>query len=812
MILRIVVLLFLLFAVAGARVRASTADSCLSVVVRFPEGTLIPTAFVDVGVGREPIRPDRRGRIRLCDIDTGRTLLVGADGCDPLVVALRTLPVDDSRTVTITLRRRDRMAEPVVVTGDSLSGGVVSYLGDVTATAIYAGKKTERIDLASITANTATNNPRQIYASVAGLNIWESDGAGIQLGIGGRGLSPNRTSNFTTRQNSYDISADPLGYPESYYTPPAEALERIELVRGAGSLRYGTQFGGMINFVMREGARDEAFSGIARISAGTYGFAGLFTQVGGTVGDVNYTALYQGRRGDGWRPNAGFDMHMGYASVRADVAPGLRIRGEYTVMSYLAQQPGGLTDRQFSLDPSQSLRARNWFAVDWNLAALTVDYVASDRTVVRSQFFGMVSGRQALGNLERINVADLGRERTLIDGVFRNVGNESTVIHDVDLFGQRSTVLVGTRLFHGTTSQRQGNGSAGADADFRFLRPDDLEGSDFRFPNDNAALFAEAVLRLPGGFALIPGARLEHITTRSEGYYKQRVTDFAGNVIVDTNIAETRSRSRTIGLLGLGMTYRLDPSCELYGNLAQNYRSITFSDLRIDNPNLIVDSAITDERGYTADIGIRGYLADIVRFDASLFYLRYDDRIGQVLRADQAPLYLPYRYRTNIADAYTAGLEAVVDLSLVPLFTDAPVPLDLHLLLNGSVLRGAYIDTDDASVRGRAVELVPPHTVRIGLQGAWKAIRASLLVSSVGEHFTDATNAVQTATAVNGVIPAYTVVDVSVRVQIDAIGIELSCNNVLDARYFTRRADAYPGPGIIPSDIRTATMSVQYRW
>jgi Fe(3+) dicitrate transport protein len=80
--------------------------------------------------------------------------------------------------------------------------------------------------LADINANLAANNSRQIFAKVAGLNVWESDGGGVQLGIGARGLSPNRTAEFNTRQNGYDISADALGYPEAYYTPPAEALQK----------------------------------------------------------------------------------------------------------------------------------------------------------------------------------------------------------------------------------------------------------------------------------------------------------------------------------------------------------------------------------------------------------------------------------------------------------------------------------------------------------------------------------------------------------------------------------------------------------
>src|ERR1700709_2461893 len=96
----------------------------------------------------------------------------------------------------------------------------VTRLKDVDGAGIYAGKKSEVIVLKDITANTATNNSRQIYSKVARLNISENDGgAGIQLAIGGRGLDPNRTSNFNTRQNGDDISADALGYPQSYHTP-----------------------------------------------------------------------------------------------------------------------------------------------------------------------------------------------------------------------------------------------------------------------------------------------------------------------------------------------------------------------------------------------------------------------------------------------------------------------------------------------------------------------------------------------------------------------------------------------------------------
>ena len=101
------------------------------------------------------------------------------------------------------------------------------------------------------------------------LNIFDNGDAGLQLNVGGRGLDPNRTAHFNTRQNGYDISADPLGYPESYYTPPAEALSQIQIVRGAASLQYGPQFGGLVNFVFNPPNKEKNLELVSRQTAGS---------------------------------------------------------------------------------------------------------------------------------------------------------------------------------------------------------------------------------------------------------------------------------------------------------------------------------------------------------------------------------------------------------------------------------------------------------------------------------------------------------------------------------------------------------------
>ncbi len=669
---------------------------------------------------------------------------------------------------------------------------------------IYSGKKTEVVSLANLTANVSTNNPRQIYGRVTGLNIWESDGAGLQLGIGGRGLSPNRTANFNTRQNGYDISADALGYPESYYTPPAEALDRIEIVRGAASLQYGTQFGGLLNFRFKRGPQDKKIELTSRQTLGSWGFFGSFNSIGGTVakGKLNYYAYFQYKTGDGWRPNSQFDYRCGYASVEYKPSQRLALQLDLTRMDYLAKQPGGLTDKLFQDDARQSVRSRNWFQVDWNLVALSMNYTFSERTRLNIRNFGLIAERQSVGNLERINVADFGGNRTLIDGQFRNAGQEGRLLHQYNWRGLPQTLLLGYRLYYGHSTARQGDANNSSGPDFYFLHPDELENSDYDFPNRNQALFAEHVINFSPKWSLTPGLRLEHISTESEGYYTRRVLDAAGNVIVQDKIEDSQSRNRSFLIGGLGASFKPRASLECYANVSQNYRAINFTDLRIANPNFVVDSNIRDERGFTADLGLRGQKAGFFSWELTAFYVAYNGRIGQVLRADQPPLYNDYRFRSNISDARNIGLEAFGEVDILRLFGHQPSATRWTWFVNAAFVDARYVDTDDASVRNKKVEMAPPLMLRSGTSlqnGPW---RAAFQAGYIAAHYSDATNAERTSTAVEGRIPAYLVADLSLSYQWRLLRLEGSCNNLLDARYFTRRAESYPGPGIIPSDGR----------
>ncbi len=692
--------------------------------------------------------------------------------------------------------------------GIEIVGSKRTWLKSVDHFGIYEGKKTEVVNLQNIDANTSTNNARQIYARITGLNIWESDQAGLQLGIGGRGLSPNRTSSFNVRQNGYDISADALGYPESYYTPPAEALDRIEIVRGAASLQYGTQFGGMVNFRFKRGPRDRKFQFLTRQTGGSWGFFGSFNSIAGQVGKLNYYAYFQYRRGNGYRANSGFDYYNSFVGLEYTLSKKGTLEFEYTYMHYLAQQAGGLTDRLFTVDPRQSVRARNWFQVDWNIFALMYTHSFSKKVQLNVRSFGLLALRQSVGNLDKINVVDFGGDRTLIDGQFRNMGMESRLLNRYALLNQHHTLLVGLRLYRGNTTARQGNGSDGDDANFTFNNPNDIENSDYTYPNTNAAVFAENIFQLSPKWSFTPGVRFEYINTQAEGYYKQYVIDGAGNIIVSNTINESLERRRSFLLFGGGLSYKQGRAAEWYANISQNYRAINFSDLRIDNPNLRVDPNIQDESGYTADLGIRGLVKKWLRYELTFFYINYQDKIGQVLRTDSV-LFNDYRYRTNVSDARNVGVESMLECSLSDLFAIANEKLSWSVFQNLAVIDARYINTEDKSIENKKVEMVPPYNIKWGMRLKYAGLSTSVQYTLIGQHFSDASNSEFTATAVEGIIPSYRVLDWTMGYEHSFWRIEFSLNNALNESYFTRRADSYPGPGIIPADGRAYYLTLQ---
>ena len=686
----------------------------------------------------------------------------------------------------------------------------VKRLADVEEMAIYAGKKNEVVVMDNIFANLATNNARQIYSQIAGLNIYQNDDAGLQLNIGGRGLDPNRTSNFNTRQNGYDISADVLGYPESYYTPPAESLSEIQIIRGAASLQYGTQFGGLVNFKMKDPNPNRLLEVQTQNTVGSNNLYTNFTSLSGTKNKLSYYAFFNYKRGDGFRDNSEFESRNTYFKSIYKPSEKTEISAELTYLSYLAQQAGGLNDVMFNNKPYQSNRSRNWFAIDWLLYNAKITHAFSDRTKFSFNFFGLDATRKALGfRSNRVDQVDSFEARDLIKGDFRNYGFESRMIHNYKLLNKNSTALLGLKFYKANNTGQQGPGSNGYGPDFSFQTAQYIDypaQSDYTYPNLNTAVFGEQLIYLNDVFSITPGFRFEYIKTESQGFSKTIRLDAAGNTILNETNYEDEQRERSFVLLGIGASYKPTVFLEFYGNISQNYRSVTFADISIINPAFVINPEITDEKGYTMDVGARGIFKKIISYDISLFSLLYEDRIGFLQKV--FPDANVRSERGNIGEARIFGFESLVDFNLNKLFSLGS-KIQSNLFFNTSFIDSKYTASQANGIVGNRVEFVPRVNFKTGFKFSYNDFTTSLQYSYISEQFTDATNAKESnLSGVIGAIPAYDILDIGCSYSLGDFTFDAGVNNLLDNAYFTRRATGYPGPGIIPSPPQNVYLTV----
>ena len=491
-------------------------------------------------------------------------------------------------------------------------------------------------------------------------------------------------------------------------------------------------------------------------------------------------------------------------------------------MYYLAHQPGGLTDNAFLSDPDSSVRSRNWFQIDWNLAAVHFDYEINSNTKLNSRTFGLIATRNSLGyldNISRIDPYDIGdtaAARDLIFSDFQNIGNETRLVHLYEPFKLPWAFVVGVRAYRGQNNSIQGDGNTDIGPDFYFIEnAENMDSSysvesNYRFPSFNFSAFAEHIFNITSKLSITPGIRYEYISTSADGRYREQQADLAGNIIYDTVFSVQKNQNRGFIIGGIGLNYKLKDDIELYANFSQNYRSINFADMQITNPNFKIDPILQDERGFNADLGLRGQIKNKLYFDASIFTLFYNNRIGTTLQVD-TNLFRPFQYRTNISQSRTYGFEMMIEADWLKIFLKNNTDKKFSTFVNFSYNDAKYINSDEPAFENKLVELVPPVVLRAGCTFGINTFSISFQYSYTDEHFSDATNAISVSNAVIGIIPSYTTMDVSAKYSFKKFQLEAGLNNLTNESYFTRRASGYPGPGILPSPPRNFYIGIQLK-
>jgi Fe(3+) dicitrate transport protein len=681
-------------------------------------------------------------------------------------------------------------------------------LPEIVGTNIYAGKKNALIVLENVQGNITNNTMRQVLAKVPGIHIWESDPSGIQIGIAARGLSPNRSWEFNVRQNGYDIAADPFGYPEAYYNPQLQAVQRIEIVRGQGALQYGPQFGGMVNYILKNGSEiNKPVEFESQQTIGSNGLLNSFNAIGGKKGKVNYYTFFDQRNGEGWRNNSQFFTKAGFGSVTYRFTNQFSLTFELMHSQFRSQQPGGLTDAQIKQDAQQSFRSRNWFDIKWTTPAITLQYEINDHSRWYTKIFGTIGDRNSVGFLQGITVKDSinaatnqYNNRIVNLDRYRNYGIESRLITNYLIGKMKNTVSGGIRLYTGTTDRlADGKGTTGSNYDVSVTG---LYPRDVRFESNNAAAFIENIFRLSDQLYIIPGIRYEWLEGAASGRNGLSSTGMAINL-------QDITRSRSFLLGGIGTEFHLTPQTELYANISQAYRPIQFANLQAPPTTDVIDPDLKDGRGYNVDIGYRGKVNNYLQFDVSGFYLQYNNRVGTI-----SPTGTNYRLITNVGASTSKGIETYIEFNPVRAFTKS-TKADVIVFSSYAYTDAQYSGNhQDAHTKGKKVENAPQHIFRGGISAGYQSLLFTTQLSYVSGTYSDANNTVTVSdNATTGYIPAYAITDLTASYKFSKnLNLKAGINNLWDARYFTRRAGGYPGPGAMPGDGRTFFVSLGMRF
>jgi Fe(3+) dicitrate transport protein len=593
--------------------------------------------------------------------------------------------------------------EEIVVTEDRVVD--IDRLPDIRGTAIFAGKKNEVIDVQSLDANVTQRNPRQIFAKVPGVFVYDMDGTGNQLNIATRGLDPHRGWEFNIRMDGFITNSDMYAYPASHFSIPMEAVERVELVRGTGALQYGAQFGGLLNYVVREAGPEEGVRFETVNSGGSFGTIATYDAISARFGKSDLYAYYSKRVSDGYRDSSETDAE--YYGIRFNRALGdkVRLTAGYAWSEYRVQLAGPLTDAMFEANPRRATRSRNYYSPDIYVPSVGVEWTPNDATTiawsasaVRGQRSSVMFDRAA-DIVDVLNTATQSYANRQVDiDTYDSVTTAVKALRRYRFAGREHAVTVGVEYMDNDTNRRQlGFGTTGTDYNLSLMQPG--WGRDLHLESQNVALFLENRFALSQRWSLSPGFRIESGDSR-----------FVGTIVGYDPALVPNTIRHDFTLLGVSAEYALRHG-NAYAGWSQAYRPVIFKDLIPGSPLERVDKNLDDGRGYTLEAGYRGR-TERLAWDVGVFELRYDNRMGTVAGFDASGF---YNLRTNIGDSRTRGAE---------LFVQHVWPLrggrDLTAFTSTARLDGRYLDatarvgTINVAVDGNRVQSVPDWISRSG--------------------------------------------------------------------------------------------------
>ena len=673
---------------------------------------------------------------------------------------------------------------------------------------------------------------QEMLEQIPGINGYADDGIGnSRISIGVRGLNPRRSSRVLILEDGVPIQPALYVYPNMYYNPPAERVDRLEVIKGSGAINFGPQtMGGVINYFTRRPRND--FGGAFKVTAGENGFTSLFAEVGGSKNDKikpEIQLLY--KRGDGFRQNNNFEQFN--STLKINLLPSLNkniylksnVNYENSNATYT-----GLTEWSYENDPKFNPKEHDNFKI----FRASFDIIQSERlssvlsknTTAYTSYFDRRWWRE---NDIFILASDLGAENPSAAnyydpydlvrigngqdsfGILRTfyvAGYEQSYNLKHLLFGNRSVLEIGGRIYWERFIDDKKQGSAPDSRDGIYFIPaaSDEEspiivGQSHHYETMAFSGFISESIDF-GNLNLRPGLRFEI-------FEQERVDRLSGSTYLD--------KTSSVILPGFGFINKVG-EFSVFGGIHRGFTPPSSGALKILNfgENITENGLdLRAEKSWNKEIGIRGSLS-IVDFEFSGYHVSIEDLVA----AGRGTAF------KNLGKVNTMGVETKTSFGFNNINKLIPNIDITYSFLHTEVIDGEIISNvsgfvgQQRDISGKELPYAPPHTLIAGIYNNFgKKLSFRLDMKYVSKVYTDFENIEKTKNlGIQGSVPEYAVLNLSVNYNYsEQLKISLSGKNITDEIYIGSRLHSNPGQkeaglssGIIPGSRRQINLGVEY--
>ena len=574
--------------VADAQVRLTSLD------VRFDRGTKVNDAggfeFKGISAGKYRIQ-----------------VTAGTFGDTSLDVSL---PQNQSRTIDLILKAKAVAAE-VSVTSNSLAGTPES-LTEIPGSI-------ERIDAQTL-ENSRVFNFSEALRKISGVNVRDEEGFGLRPNIGIRGTNPNRSTKVLLLEDGLPLSYAPYGDNASYYHPPIERYESIEVLKGSGQIAYGPQtIAGVINYITPNPPGTPTFNlklegGNRRFFNGAGGFGGRFGRLG-TILNFNH------KQGDGSRENTNFKLYDFSNKATYEINSRNVLTAKFTFFREDSNVTyTGATEAEFARNPRENIFQNDFF--NGRRLGFSLQHTAVLTSKINlttnfySNYFSRDWWRQSSNSSQRPNRLNLdsdclslaalnttcGNEGRLRD--YLTTGLEPRLTAQFDLGPVRNELNIGFRIHAEDQERIQKNGDL----------PNSRDGV-VAENNERKALAHSGFIQhrfIWKDFSFTPGLRFERI----EYQRTNRLGNGGAGASGRANVTEV--------IPGFGVAYSGLPNTTIFAGVHRGFAPPRVEDL-VTNSGGVVE--LGSELSWNYEMGFRTRPMRGVDLLATLFRNDYENQI-----------------------------------------------------------------------------------------------------------------------------------------------------------------------------------------